>query len=123
MVNTTRSIAGIAGGRRRARRGCRWDYQFPDLDGRWRLIRGTWRSRDYAGPGDEASLAIASEDYKTAFADFAEMMSARPARQRYPASSRVQGGFSACPPRKCGMAAEFHAPGRGARFNSTLGSA
>jgi tetratricopeptide (TPR) repeat protein len=43
------------------------EYQFPDLQGRWRLLQGHLRVRDSLASGDEGLLLLALEDFKKGF--------------------------------------------------------
>jgi tetratricopeptide (TPR) repeat protein/GTPase SAR1 family protein len=43
------------------------EYEFPDLEGRWRLLQGHLRVRDSLSSGDESLLRGAREDFKQGF--------------------------------------------------------
>lgn len=43
------------------------EYEFPDLQGRWRLLQGHMRARDSLAAGDEGLLRLARDDFKEGF--------------------------------------------------------
>jgi tetratricopeptide (TPR) repeat protein len=43
------------------------EFEFPDLQGRWRLLQGHLRVRDSLASGDEGPLQLALEDFKQGF--------------------------------------------------------